>query len=163
TADFLHAQRPGGTAYVIGEAGLTTALHACGYILTDHDPDYVVLGETRNYSFEAITAAIRLIDGGARFIRTNPDATGPSNEGALRRGSRSWNGVPVGPSSASGASQTKVSAACSGDRSAVPYASRVSILPGDAALTKIPASASSAARMQVKALRAAFETRYATL
>jgi NagD protein len=83
TAQFLANQRPGGTAYVIGEAGLTTALHSCGYILTDHEPDYVVLGETRTYSFVAITTAIRLINNGARFIATNPDATGPSNEGAL--------------------------------------------------------------------------------
>jgi NagD protein len=83
TAQFLDDQRPGGTAYVIGEAGLTTALHAVGYILTDHKPDYVVLGETRTYSFEAITIAIRLINDGARFIATNPDPTGPSNEGAL--------------------------------------------------------------------------------
>jgi len=83
TAQFLGDQRPGGTAYVIGEAGLTTALHAVGYVLTDYAPDYVVLGETRTYSFEAITKAIRLINDGARFICTNPDATGPSNEGAL--------------------------------------------------------------------------------
>ncbi len=83
TAQFLSDQRPGGTAYVIGEAGLTTALHAAGYILTDTEPDYVVLGETRTYSFEAITAAIRLINNGARFIATNPDPTGPSSEGAL--------------------------------------------------------------------------------
>ncbi|WP_433217475.1 HAD-IIA family hydrolase [Dactylosporangium sp. CS-047395] len=83
TAEFLNTQRPGGTAYVIGEAGLTTAMHEVGYILTDTEPDYVVLGETRTYSFEAITQAIRLINDGARFICTNPDATGPSNEGAL--------------------------------------------------------------------------------
>jgi NagD protein len=83
TAQFLADQRPGGSAYVIGEAGLTTALHAAGYIMTDFDPDYVVLGETRNYSFEAITTAIRLIHKGARFICTNPDVTGPSNEGLL--------------------------------------------------------------------------------
>jgi NagD protein len=83
TAQFLQTQRPGGSAYVIGEAGLTTALHEAGYILTDNDPDYVVLGETRNYSFESITRAIRLINDGARFICTNPDATGPSLEGAL--------------------------------------------------------------------------------
>jgi NagD protein len=83
TAQFLDGQRPRGTAYVIGEAGLTTALHEIDYVLTDHDPDYVVLGETRTYSFEAITKAIRLINGGARFIATNPDVTGPSNEGAL--------------------------------------------------------------------------------
>ncbi|WP_433058086.1 HAD-IIA family hydrolase [Dactylosporangium sp. CS-033363] len=83
TAEFLNTQRPGGTAYVIGEAGLTTAMHEVGYILTDTEPDYVVLGETRTYSFEAITQAIRLVNDGARFICTNPDATGPSNEGAL--------------------------------------------------------------------------------
>jgi 5'-nucleotidase len=83
TAQFLDSQRPDGSAYVIGEAGLTTALHEIGYILTEKDPDYVVLGETRNYSFEAITRAIRLINDGSRFICTNPDATGPSLEGAL--------------------------------------------------------------------------------
>jgi NagD protein len=83
TAQFLDDQRPGGTAFVIGEAGLTTALHEIGYVLTDTEPDYVVLGETRTYSFEAITKAIRLVNAGARFIATNPDVTGPSNEGAL--------------------------------------------------------------------------------
>jgi NagD protein len=83
TARFLEDQRPGGSAYVIGEAGLTTALHEAGYTLTDRDPDYVVLGETRTYSFERITRAIRLIAGGARFIATNPDATGPSLDGPL--------------------------------------------------------------------------------
>ncbi|GAA0452883.1 MULTISPECIES: HAD-IIA family hydrolase [Streptomyces] len=83
TAKFMDSQRPNGTAYVIGEAGLTTALHDIGYILTDHSPDYVVLGETRTYSFEAITKAIRLINNGAAFIATNPDETGPSNEGPL--------------------------------------------------------------------------------
>jgi NagD protein len=83
TAQFMDSQRPGGSAFVIGEAGLTTALHDAGYILTDNAPDYVVLGETRNYSFEAITRAIRLINDGARFMATNPDATGPSLEGAL--------------------------------------------------------------------------------
>jgi NagD protein len=83
TAAFLHTQLPGGSAYVIGEAGLTTALDEVGYTLTDTDPDYVVLGETRTYSFEAITRAIRLIGRGARFIATNPDVTGPSPEGPL--------------------------------------------------------------------------------
>jgi len=83
TAQFLDSQRPGGTAYVIGEAGLTTALHEIGYVLTDSDPDYVVLGETRSYSFTAITRAIRLVAAGARFLATNPDPTGPSTEGAL--------------------------------------------------------------------------------
>jgi NagD protein len=83
TAQFLAEQRPHGTAYVVGEAGLTTAMHDVGYVLTDRDPDYVVLGETRTYSFEAITRAIRLIEGGARFIATNPDPSGPSQQGTL--------------------------------------------------------------------------------
>nr|GLK39454.1 acid sugar phosphatase [Rhodococcus wratislaviensis] len=83
TATFLANQRPGGSAYVVGESGLTTALHDIGYVLTENDPDYVVLGETRTYSFEAITTAIRLVERGARFIATNPDPTGPSREGSL--------------------------------------------------------------------------------
>jgi NagD protein len=83
TARFLRDQRPGGSAFVIGEAGLTTALHDAGYTLTERAPDYVVLGETRTYSFERITRAIRLIAAGARFIATNPDATGPSLDGPL--------------------------------------------------------------------------------
>lgn len=83
TADFLRSQKAGGSAFVIGEAGITTALHEAGFIMTETDPDYVVIGETRNYSFEAITKAIRLIGGGSRFIVTNPDATGPSADGPL--------------------------------------------------------------------------------
>jgi NagD protein len=83
TADFLQSQIPGGSAFVIGEAGITTALHEVGFIMTESDPDYVVIGETRNYSFEAITKAIRLIGNGSRFIVTNPDATGPSADGPL--------------------------------------------------------------------------------
>ena len=83
TARFLDSQRPRGSAYVIGEAGLTTALHGIGYTLTERDPDYVILGETRTYSFERITRAIRLVEDGARFIATNPDATGPTPDGPL--------------------------------------------------------------------------------
>ena len=83
TADFLKSQAPGGTAFVIGEVGLTTALHEAGFIMTETNPDYVVVGETRNYSFEAITKAIRLLLAGARFIATNPDATGPSADGPM--------------------------------------------------------------------------------
>ena len=83
TAKFLEDQRPGGSAFVIGEAGLTTAMHQSGYTLTERDPDYVVLGETRTYSFERITQAIRLIAAGARFIATNPDPSGPSPDGPL--------------------------------------------------------------------------------
>jgi NagD protein len=83
TADFVKQQMPGGSAYVLGQAGIITALHDAGFTMTETDPDFVVVGEVRDYSFEAITKAIRLIDGGARFITTNPDATGPSPEGPL--------------------------------------------------------------------------------
>src|ERR1700748_1613642 len=83
TARFLESQRPGGSAFVIGEPGVPPALHNAGYTLTERDPDYVVLGETRTYSFERITQAIRLIANGARFIATNPDPTGPSVDGPL--------------------------------------------------------------------------------
>jgi NagD protein len=83
TADFLRDQRPGGSAFVIGESGLTTALHEAGYTMTERDPEYVILGETRTYSFERITRAIRLVAGGARFIATNPDTVGPSVDGPL--------------------------------------------------------------------------------
>jgi NagD protein len=81
TAQFLAEQRPEGTAYTLGEAGLTAALHEVGYILSERDPDYVVLGETRSYSLERLTLAIRLIVGGARFIATNPEPTGLSQQG----------------------------------------------------------------------------------
>lgn len=83
TARFLQAQRPNGTAYVIGESGLTAPIHETGYVMTDHEPDYVVLGETHNYSVEAITKAVRLVVAGARFIATNPDPTGPSENGLV--------------------------------------------------------------------------------
>lgn len=83
TAKFLASQRPGGTAFTVGEAGLTTALHEVGYTLTEREPDYVVLGETRTYSFERIAQAIRLVGRGARFIATNPDPTGPTPDGPL--------------------------------------------------------------------------------
>ena len=83
TASFLASQTPhNGTAFVIGEAGLTTAMHEAGFVITEVDPDFVVVGETRSYDIEAITRAIRLIDRGGRFIITNPDATGPSPQGA---------------------------------------------------------------------------------
>src|SRR6266581_5627519 len=83
TAQFLHSQRQGGRAYVIGESGLTTALHDIGYVLTDQEPEYVVLGETTTYSFERITHAIRFVMAGARFIATNPDTMGPAEGGVV--------------------------------------------------------------------------------
>ncbi len=83
TAQFLDTQRPNGTAFVIGETGLTTALYEVGYTQTEHDPDYVVIGETMSYSFERITQAVRLVAAGARLIGTNPDVSGPSERGLV--------------------------------------------------------------------------------
>jgi NagD protein len=83
TARFLQAQKPEGTAFVIGESGLTEAIHDAGYVITELDPDYVVLGETHSYNLGRITEAIRLIVAGARFIATNPDRSGPSEEGIV--------------------------------------------------------------------------------
>ena len=83
TALFLQAQKPNGTAFVLGESGLTEALHDVGYVLTDHDPDYVVLGETTSLSYGKITQAVRLVSQGARFIATNPDPSGPGDGGLV--------------------------------------------------------------------------------
>ncbi len=83
TAQFLHLQKPEGTAYVVGESGLTHAIHDVGYVITDRNPDYVVLGETHGYSFDQVTTAIRLVAGGAHFIATNPDKSGPSEHGIV--------------------------------------------------------------------------------
>lgn len=83
TARFIQAQKPDGKAFVIGESGLTSAIHALNYVMTDHDPDYVVLGETHGYNVTDITRAIRLIMQGARFVATNPDPSGPSEEGIV--------------------------------------------------------------------------------
>jgi NagD protein len=82
TARFLDAQKPGGKAFVVGEAGLTTALHGVGYVITDLDPDYVVLGEGR-LDMEAVTAAVRFVFDGAAFVVTNPDTAGPSERGIV--------------------------------------------------------------------------------
>jgi NagD protein len=84
TASFLHNQRPDGKAFVLGESGLTEPIHNIGYVITDINPDYVVLGETLAYNFQMIKKAIRLIhDDGARFIATNPDSSGPSEGGIV--------------------------------------------------------------------------------
>ncbi|WIM67047.1 HAD-IIA family hydrolase [Corynebacterium breve] len=83
TASFLSQQVSVSTAYVIGETGLTTALHEAGWIFTEINPDFVVLGETRTYSFEALTTACNLINRGARFICTNPDVSAPGPQGVL--------------------------------------------------------------------------------
>ncbi len=81
TATFLKSQKHNGKMFVIGESGLTAPLHDAGFIITEHEPDFVVLGETRSYDLKAVTTAIRLIAGGCRFIATNPDPSGPSEGG----------------------------------------------------------------------------------
>src|SRR5207244_3620028 len=74
-----------GTAFVIGEGGLLTALHQNGYAIVDHDPDYVVVGEGRTFNLELVEAAVRLILGGAKLIATNLDPNCPTPNG-LRPG-----------------------------------------------------------------------------
>ncbi len=83
TAQFLNLQKAEGTAYVVGESGLTHAIHDAGYVITDRNPDYVILGETHAYSIDQITVAIRLVAAGAHFIATNPDKSGPSEFGIV--------------------------------------------------------------------------------
>jgi NagD protein len=85
TARFLAAQKPGGTAYVIGEGGLLTALHQNGYAVVDHEPDYVVVGEGRTFNLELVESAVRMIMGGAKLIATNLDPNCPTQNG-LRPG-----------------------------------------------------------------------------
>ena len=85
TARFLAREKPGGTAFVIGEGGLLNALHENGYSIVDNDPDYVVVGEGRTFSLELAEAATRMILRGARFIATNPDPNCPTEDG-LRPG-----------------------------------------------------------------------------
>jgi NagD protein len=85
TARYLAAQKPGGTAFVIGEGGLLTALHHNGYAVVDHDPDYVVVGEGRAYNLELIETAVRMIERGAKLIATNLDPNCPTQSG-LRPG-----------------------------------------------------------------------------
>lgn len=83
TAEFLAHQKPGCSAYVIGEAGLMNALYNEGISMNDVNPDYVVMGETRTYSFEKIEKAIALVNKGAKLIGTNPDITGPTETGVM--------------------------------------------------------------------------------
>ncbi|NMA46972.1 MAG: HAD family hydrolase [Lentisphaerae bacterium] len=83
TAAFLSSQRPGGSAYVIGEAGLIHALYQSGFSMNNVDPDYVVVGETRTYSYEKIEHAVVLVRQGAKLIGTNPDLTGPTERGIV--------------------------------------------------------------------------------
>lgn len=82
TARFLDSQRPNASAFVVGESGLTTAVHGVGYVITDIDPDYVVLGEGA-FDTATLTKAVRLIAAGAQFVLTNPDVAGPDEMGIV--------------------------------------------------------------------------------
>ncbi|HUV15815.1 MAG TPA: HAD-IIA family hydrolase [Pelolinea sp.] len=83
TAAFMKSQKPGGSAFVIGESGLNVAIHNAGFIQTTVSPDFVVLGETFDYNFHQVTKAVQLIMEGASFLATNPDPTGPSETGIV--------------------------------------------------------------------------------
>lgn len=83
TADFLANQKPNCSAYVIGEPGLINALYERGISMNDVNPDYVVVGETRNYNYDSILRAVKLVNNGSKLIGTNPDMTGPSENGII--------------------------------------------------------------------------------
>ncbi|MBQ3140489.1 MAG: HAD family hydrolase [Clostridia bacterium] len=83
TAAFISAQSPGCSAYVIGEAGLINALYSAGITINDYNPDYVIVGETRNYNYESIIRAVGFVQRGAKLIGTNPDMTGPTEAGIV--------------------------------------------------------------------------------
>ena len=83
TANFLASQKPNGTAFIIGEAGLINAMYNVGYTMNNVNPDYVVVGDTRSYSFEKIEQAVNLVLKGAKLIGTNPDITGPVEDGIV--------------------------------------------------------------------------------
>jgi NagD protein len=83
TASFLASQKPGGSAYAIGEPGLINALYDAGYTMNNVNPDYVVVGEARSYNLDTIEKAVSLVTGGARLIGTNPDLTGPTEKGIM--------------------------------------------------------------------------------
>jgi NagD protein len=81
TAKFLSGQSPGCSAYVIGAPGLLNALYDAGVTMNDVDPDYVVVGEAKHYNYESIAHAVRLVLNGAKLVATNPDITGPGENG----------------------------------------------------------------------------------
>jgi NagD protein len=81
TARYLAGQKPGGTAFVIGEGGLLNALHAHGYAIVDSEPDFVVVGEGRMMNFEMVEQATNMIMNGARLVATNLDPNCPTPRG----------------------------------------------------------------------------------
>ena len=83
TAGFLASQKPNGSAFIIGDAGLIHAMYSVGYTINNVNPDYVVVGDTRNYNFENIRTAVNLVLRGARLIGANPDISGPVENGII--------------------------------------------------------------------------------
>jgi len=83
TASFLASQKPGGSVYLIGEAGLINAVYDAGLSMNDVNPDYVVVGEARSYNLETLEHAVKLVLKGAKLIGTNPDLTGPVESGIV--------------------------------------------------------------------------------
>ncbi len=83
TAEFIASQSPGCSAYVIGDSGLMNALYDAGIVFTDTNPEYVIVGETRNYGYDSLRRAMNLVLGGAKLIGTNPDTSGPSETGVV--------------------------------------------------------------------------------
>ena len=83
TAGFLASQKPNGSAFIIGDAGLIHAMYSFGYTINNVNPDYVVVGDTRNYNFENIRTAVNLVLRGARLIGANPDISGPVENGII--------------------------------------------------------------------------------
>ena len=81
TGSFLKSHSPGGSAYVIGEAGLINAVYDAGLTMNNVSPDYVIVGESKNYTYETLTHAVNLVINGAKLLGTNPDLTGPIEGG----------------------------------------------------------------------------------
>jgi NagD protein len=81
TAQFVASQKPNGTAYVIGEGGLTQALHTHGFSVVDYNPDYVIVGEGRTFTLETLEMAVKLVHKGAKLIATNLDPSCPIQDG----------------------------------------------------------------------------------
>ena len=81
TAEFLKAQAPGCSAFVIGEAGLLNALYDAGITMNDVNPEYVVIGEGRTYSLDTLPRAVNLVLGGAKLIGANSDVSGNIEQG----------------------------------------------------------------------------------
>lgn len=91
TGKFIASQRPNGSCYVLGEGGLLTSLHDNGLTLVETDPDFVVLGEGRNFTLEMVQRAVDMILAGAKFITTNRDPS-PKKKG--------WNNLGIAATTA---------------------------------------------------------------